>query len=236
MNLTLFEKQQWLEVSRSCDWMCLGCPLVSSVTQALHIQKTVDKLKSSGYVNIYGGNPFMYVHFLKLIVFLTKKNPIKLAIWSHPLDDIDRYVDLVPYIKKWFIYVPTVLPDVFEEFVESCTYSDFKAHLYQLKEARISFQLVHFVTPYTISVLPDIYELAFLLEVPLIIVYNTTSLSKNEVKYVKRFLHVKKVRVFFTRNPLKNCLGAPTQAFTRFQIIKNEVYEALNGIRSKFKL
>ena len=66
MNLTLFEKQQWLEVSRSCDWMCLGCPLVSSVTQALHIQKTVDKLKSSGYVNIYGGNPFMYVHFLKL--------------------------------------------------------------------------------------------------------------------------------------------------------------------------
>jgi len=42
--------------------------------------------------------------------------------------------------------------------------------------------------------------------------------------------------VFFTRNPLKNCLGAPTQAFTRFQIIKNEVYEALNGIRSKFKL
>lgn len=233
---TMFKPQQWLEVSLSCDWMCLGCPLPLRDKDALHIQKQIDCLSSFGVVNIYGGNPLMYSHWSKLIPFLYHKKQLQIQVWTHCADSIDTYLAVSDYVKKWFIYVPTVLPDTFEEFVGSLDYATFKAHLEHLKDSNVPFELVHFVTPYTLSLLPDVYELSFSLGVSLILVYTNSIVKKEEIRYIKRFFHVKNVSVYRTNHDVRNCLGAPKDAFTWYQKIKNDIYEALNGIRFKYKL
>jgi len=226
-------RNQYIEVSRQCSWLCLGCA-ISQQKASLSIDRQVAALKNYGRLHIFGGDPLTYSHLLKLTRFLARKG-YRLSFWSHPSEEIDQYDVLSPYISRWYFFIPSALDQPFIESGSGCSFAEFKNRLNRLKERQFSFQLVHYVTPDSLELLPEVYEVAFHYNVALNLFYVPSLFSKEERLYITRYYGVKTVSVYPCEEP-KNCLGAPVEAYTYKMRFVNTVYETLNGLRFKFKL
>lgn len=239
MKEFLFKKYRLLNMSVTCEWMCLGCPLTGKRDNSDFLRTSVGQMLSEDkikWVHVYGGNPLLESDSLLYLNRLKYDKKVKIGVWGHLGENIDDYYDFQDLVSQWYVYMPTAPQVEFEAFVQGCHYDAYENRIRDLKEAGFCMKLVHYVTPFSISSLPDVYEIAFRYSLPLILICSRSTFSSEEITYIKRYYHVKNVEVYMTSVDPVGCLGSPYKVFTAFQIIKNMIFETLNGIRLKYKL
>lgn len=224
-----------VQVSGECQLRCLSCklwghPFEPNSTMPARLLKGPFLFPPK--VHFMGGEP-LDTENLKQRLQLYKSKGCKTAIWTHGVVDAGAYAQALPWIDQVYVYMPAADEETYRLITGEDAFDQVLTTIEALKAAKKTVVLNTSVRLDTLSVLPDIHDLARDLGIPLLIHYaKSEGFSKESIAYINRYRSIKKVSVFVTeRYSSKCCEGFPLKAIEQpWQLGLNWIYHIKNAL------
>ena len=211
--------QTTLQVSGRCHLTCLHCPLWKEDPQtALQIDKRVANLVKKDqlfkeipkkkWINLIGGDPFKQPFLPKILDYIQKKG-CKTRLWTHGFVSLDMWDQVRDVVDEVMLYCPSYEADSFREWTGVEGWQRWQHSLADLKAHHMAVTLHHAVRPDNIEWMPEIYEIAYQHDCPLIFHYDPKAgFTGDSLAFIKRYRRVKGVKVFRTGQVSKTACAA----------------------------
>lgn len=172
-----------------------------------------EKIQPQSVFDLMGGDPFFYSDLPQLLTFLKSKD-IRTRLWTTGIAPVELMVDLSHLIHEFFIYIPSLEPEIYAERTGFQYLEQVLDSLQVLLDHHKKVTINCPVYPDTIQEMPTIYEFARGKQIPVCFHYSQKyHFMKESLPYLQRFNRVRGAYVFEIENySATGCIAYPNHA------------------------
>lgn len=212
-----------LTITHDCHLDCDTCPLKQASDGTILSAPGNVKVQSSPLeivkglltqklihptVRLTGANPLRHPDLPKLLTLLNEHN-IKIQCATPGLSSYEVMESLLPKIDTLLLFLPKPTESGYREYTHGDYFQDVLSLVALAKESHTRILLVTHIDPSNIADLPDLYEIGYNTQCPLIITYNKNTLTQDEIAHIKRFKSVPNAWVIHTPHTVSTCYASP---------------------------
>lgn len=195
-------------LTQNCALRCINCSLWKGAEKheydfkaLIKSQKFFQKFPYCKTYHILGGDPVMHTQIKYILSFL-KTNQIKIWLFTTGLYESETLKQLSSYVDRFFIQLPSPSESDYRDSAGYNGFNEFNQTIRFLKEQKRDVTITFLVTPMTIQLLPEFYELCLSYRLPGLIHYNPKDhFSYDSIAYIDRFFNIKNFSVYKNNHP-----------------------------------
>lgn len=233
--------QHTLIVEKNCQLQCLGCELWQRPSKSvsfkylIQTQQFFSQYPKKRMYNIVGGEPLLNSEIYLLVAYL-KSMGIKIRLWTNGRLPLDYYEKARMFVDIFVVYLPVYDSDLYIEKVGVGELSDLEETLTILNQENYPLVLSMPLEVDTIGFMPELYEFAYGLKVPLLFHYDPNYFQKESWKYIHRFLSINGVSVVRSTLSVGVCKSFPVSIDSFRNVMCLELANLFRRIQQFFTL
>ncbi len=190
-----------VRVTSGCQLSCGFCdlwkkePEISELSRLITTGTYYDVYPRTRWVNLYGGDPFMYDD-LRFILSFYQSEGVKVRLWTNGVVSLNAVAEVADVVAEVQVYIPSVCEEDYGLVTGHGSIQEVRDAIRMFKSEKVAIGIHCPVSDSNIGDLPDIHDFAYDLEVPLVFHRGKVSLlNKEQKRLLSRYRRVKGVGV-----------------------------------------